>query len=1171
MKIINKLNDFFKIKTSQKDLNYNDYFTKYDRLTFLVLISYVIITTFSIFIYNSIDSKNNQFIWPLFSILVLCVFSCGIYFFTKKNNITIIIFYYLLMILMDSFFFYLSYFSTKIMNDANLYSKYIYFFIFTKIIFAIFKFNFSFLEILIYLSYKSLIFGININIFSKKENINKNISIEIIFFTLTCFCVFLFTLIKQDFITKSMEFYLKNMFSIDYFQSLINSLNKGFLSINLTKYTININKCFLDFLKSIGISDQIIHENLYNTGKKTDKSNLLKLRSFRTPTSTRIDAKNLSSSDRVFLKKSSLFKSIKNEIMINNNLRNGNFIESNLTKKRNLTNKSKFNGSSINPKSINNFGEYIYKDNHDINQINFNNENYDNNNILIQELNIDENIVKNNIIDEPNENEKKIYDFDMIPDSDDEDSFLLKLDFLLKYVFCYFYEESIDRNRNKTENYQKHSLSEAIRGIFYSKPDKNKECISNQNFIFKGIYESREKKILKDNMQTKIILEVHFRRINTTNGEIIEFFFNDITLTRNVETEKAENKVKALVLAKVSHEFKTPLITIIYILKNYIKKNHISKNELSLKFTQNTDEDYISNTIDLSDYMLSLINDIVDYSIINSEFEFKCEFDNFDLHDLLVFSYRILKILINCRGMKDFVHPLLDINGNVPKNFCSDKKRIKQILLNLITNSIKFTRRGYIKISAIKNHENNLMISIEDTGIGIQTKDISKLFKDHSKLYDKESREMNKIGSGLGLSICKKIIEKIGKCIEVESVPNKKTRFYFILENKQEMKKSFSINKSIEKNLSEFKKSIMNVTTNSVKQGNALFKNNRRPKSFNTHVQFNRFNKKDNYQDIYENIPKRLNSVCIKKDNLVKKKVNNVNAINFFEKNNNNLNNNNEDTYIDFVNRNNSVFQNVNNMYPKSINTNENSKSEYLSSGEDTIKNSETKEKMVFSYNILSEHSLDSLESSKFKFVLKQNYNVKNRNTDSNNLQIEINTTNTNNRIVNNDPSSNKNDTKRIDNHKSEIDKSFMKLIKPIKKYYDIKNKDLILVVDDNKFLKKSLKNNIKSIITDTCVDVIGCSDGIEILYLAMLDQMTKNRIKLIISDENMVYMNGTETNLILSSFHTDGKISFIPFALCSATRNDDEYMVRNKISYIINKPASKNELKSVFMTLNLI
>jgi len=1106
----NKIREAFKIGTQKKGLNYNDYIIKFDRLAYLVLMGFVIITSISIFIFNSINgSEKNNITWPLLAILLISFIICGVYFFIKKNEKTMKIFFYLLVLLMDSLIFCASNYSINVANDINLFSKYIYFFIFSKIIFAILKFNFSFFYILIYITYKSIIFGIIINLFSNKDNQKINFTIEIISFSLTCICVFLFTMIKQDFITKSMEFYTNNKFAIEYFQSLINTLNKGFLSLNLTNYTMNINKSFINFMKSIGISDENIHANLYNIEKKTEKSNLLNLRSFRKSRySTRFDLKNTSYTNKNALKKSSVLMPNQTEI----------------TNKLNIE-REKLKISTIDPKNLRGLDDLMVKDNNEIKTINY------------EKVKIEEEMENNNNSSKSKiELDKNKYDFNIIPICHDEDTFLLKIDFLLNYVFCYFYEESFNKgnSRNKPQGNERFSLSEAIKDIFYS---KEKNINTDQNFIFKGVYESREKKIFKDNMQFNMILEVHYRKIKTINGDLIEFFFNDITLTRNVEMEKAENKVKAMVLAKVSHEFKTPLITIIYILKNYIKKTHYSKNGVSLEHVNTYDNDYIANTIDLSDYMLSLINDIVDYSVINSEFEFKCEFDNFDLHDLLLFGYRILKILINCRGLKDYVHPLLEINENVPKNFCSDEKRVKQILLNLITNSIKFTRRGYIKISAVISHENSLMISIEDTGIGIQSKDISKLFKDHSKLWDKASAEMNKIGSGLGLSICKKIVEKIGKCIEVESIPNKKTRFFFILENKHVMKKAFSVNRSIEKNLAQFKKSIMNVTTKSVKEAKLSFQNPGRPKSFNTHVQVSRFNDNNNLS-INNMFLKRIMSDYTDDPN---------------NNNNNNVNRASDIEGIKFSNSSNNsnlglnnLISNTNNIF-NNINTNVIDISKvHLSSEEDTVKYTDTKQKFKFSYEMMDDCS-NSSGSVKFRIP---DFNpqpiIKKENKKEYNKGIKSSA-------------------------KSELDRNFLKLIKPIKKYFDMKNKDIILVVDDNKFLRKSLKTNIRSIFNDTSVDVIGCSDGIETLYLAMIDQMTNNRIKLIISDENMVYMSGTESNLILSSFHIDGKMNFIPFSLCSAARNDDEYLIRNKINYKLNKPPSKNELKSLFITLNLI
>ncbi len=98
----------------------------------------------------------------------------------------------------------------------------------------------------------------------------------------------------------------------------------------------------------------------------------------------------------------------------------------------------------------------------------------------------------------------------------------------------------------------------------------------------------------------KIIIELHYRKICNYQGEIVEFYFNDVTsILSKVEREKEQNKIRSLILAKISHEFKTPLITIIYILKDYIEKRKKLYNQL---------ENESSERKDSTKYMLEYIN-----------------------------------------------------------------------------------------------------------------------------------------------------------------------------------------------------------------------------------------------------------------------------------------------------------------------------------------------------------------------------------------------------------------------------------------------------------------------------------------------------------------------------------------------------------------------------------
>ena len=139
------------------------------------------------------------------------------------------------------------------------------------------------------------------------------------------------------------------------------------------------------------------------------------------------------------------------------------------------------------------------------------------------------------------------------------------------------------------------------------------------------------------------------------------------------------------------------------------------------------------------------------------------------------------------------------------RNILSDNKRIKQVLINLISNSFKFTERGRIEIKIgefKRNGDNFLKFEVSDTGVGISKEDIPKLFKMFGML-SKHRSQLNQSGSCIGLSISKKIVESLGGKINVRSRENEWTKFTFTikLSKEESVSEEELISNSIEENI----------------------------------------------------------------------------------------------------------------------------------------------------------------------------------------------------------------------------------------------------------------------------------------------------------------------------------------------------------------------------------
>lgn len=232
--------------------------------------------------------------------------------------------------------------------------------------------------------------------------------------------------------------------------------------------------------------------------------------------------------------------------------------------------------------------------------------------------------------------------------------------------------------------------------------------------------------------------------------------------------EKAEeaSQLKTQFISTISHELRTPLYGVVGITDIILDEHKELKDSphlKSLKFS--------------AKYLLSLVNDILKVYKIE-ENQVILQDSVFNLQDELV----VIKDSLHFLAIKNNNQIHLDIDHQIPNYLIGDKIRLSQIFINLISNSLKFTQNGYVTIKAIlMNLENNncqIKFQVIDNGIGIAKKDQEKVFEKFVQVYRKEDDYQ---GTGLGLTIVKKMVELFHGTIELESEENKGTIVTFII------------------------------------------------------------------------------------------------------------------------------------------------------------------------------------------------------------------------------------------------------------------------------------------------------------------------------------------------------------------------------------------------------
>lgn len=268
------------------------------------------------------------------------------------------------------------------------------------------------------------------------------------------------------------------------------------------------------------------------------------------------------------------------------------------------------------------------------------------------------------------------------------------------------------------------------------------------------------------------------RSINNTyisiGTDVTEHHFEEIELKKAKEAAEESLKIKNAFLANISHEIRTPLNAIIGFPDLLLETDLTNEQREYLHVMRNSGE-----------ILLSIINDVLDISKLESN---KLEIENISFN----LPQQVEKV-INLMKIKTEDKKLLlklDIHENIPTNVISDPTKIGQILLNIIGNSVKFTNKGSIDVTISLVDETatiaNICIEVKDTGIGIVSNKINTIFESFSQAKSDTSRIYG--GTGLGLTIVKKIVSLLKGKLEVSSIFGKGSVFKIILPLKKENK-----------------------------------------------------------------------------------------------------------------------------------------------------------------------------------------------------------------------------------------------------------------------------------------------------------------------------------------------------------------------------------------------